>query len=359
MQEVLGTPFTFPVYIRPLLFYKLIMPRKSRIDAPGALHHIIARGIERSKIFQDSKDRNIFLDRLGGIVLETETSCFAWALIPNHFHLLLKTGQVPIATVMRRLLTGYAVTYNRRHRRHGHLFQNRYKSILCQEDNYLLELVRYIHLNPMRAGIVKDIEELDKYPFCGHSVIMGRVKNDWQEIKWVLKYYDERLWIARRRYRAFVQRGVSQGKRDDLIGGGLIRSSGGWSAVKEMRKAKIFQKSDERILGDGEFVDQVLIAAQEKMEKKHALISKGYNLDKVVARVSELLDLKPHEIWAPGKERRRVSSRSLLCYWAVRYLNVNMTELSKFLKLSSSAISLSVKRGERIAHYNGYKLIDH
>jgi putative transposase len=354
----LGTPFTFPVYTGPLLLYKLIMPRKSRIDTPGALHHIIARGIERSKIFHDSKDRNNFLDRLGGIVLETETRCFAWTLIPNHFHLLLKTGHVPIATVMRRLLTGYAVTYNRRHRRHGHLFQNRYKSILCQEDNYLLELVRYIHLNPMRAGIVKDIEELDKYPFCGHSVIMGRVKNDWQDIKWVLKYYDKRLWAARIRYRAFVQKGASQGKRDDLIGGGLIRSSGGWSAVKEMRRTKIFQKSDERILGDGEFVDQVLITAQEEMEKKTALISKGYDLAKVAERVSELLKLKPNEIWGPGKERRRVNSRSLLCYWAVRYLDLNMMELSKILGLSSSAISLSVKRGEKIAHNNGYKLID-
>ena len=174
-----------------------------------------------------------------------------------------------------------------------------------------------------------------------------------------MKYYDERLWVARRRYRAFVQKGISQGKRDDLTGGGLVRSSGGWSAVKEMRKAKIFQKSDERILGDGDFVDQVLSAAQEEMEKRNALISQGYDLDKVAARVSELLELKPHEIWAPGKEHRRVNSRSLLCYWAVRDLDLNMTELSKRLELSLSAVSLSVKRGERIAQDNGYKLIDH
>ena len=88
------------------------MPRKSRIDAPGALHHIIARGIERSDIFRDNTDRNNFLDRLGGIVKESNTSCFGWALIPNHFHLVLRTGDVPIATVMRRLLTGYAVSHN-------------------------------------------------------------------------------------------------------------------------------------------------------------------------------------------------------------------------------------------------------
>ena len=103
------------------------MPRKARIDAPGALHHIIVRGIERGIIFEDDWDRNRFVDRLGGIVEETGTRCLAWALISNHFHLLLKTGRVPVATVMRRLLTGYAVNFNRRHRRYGHLFQNRYK----------------------------------------------------------------------------------------------------------------------------------------------------------------------------------------------------------------------------------------
>jgi REP element-mobilizing transposase RayT len=119
------------------------MPRKARIDAPGALHHIIVRGIERQRIFSDDQDRDNFVERLGNIVTETQTFCFAWALIPNHAHILLRTGQTPLATIMRRLLTGYGVSYNRRHRRHGHLFQNRYKSILCQvadpplEERYL------------------------------------------------------------------------------------------------------------------------------------------------------------------------------------------------------------------------------
>lgn len=113
------------------------MPRRSRIDVPGALHHIIGRAIKRSRIFWDDTDRNEFLERLAGIIEQTDTRCYAWALMPNLFYLLLKTGRIPIATVMRRLLTGYVGFYNRRHRRYGHLFQNRYKSILCQEDAYL------------------------------------------------------------------------------------------------------------------------------------------------------------------------------------------------------------------------------
>ncbi len=120
----------------------------------------------------------IFLERLGTILKETSTPCYGWALIPNHFHLILRTGKVPISTVMRRLLTGYAVSFNRRHRRYGHLFQNRFKSILCQEDPYLKELVSYIHLNPLRAKIVVDLKELAKYPYSGHSAIKGKKGSD-------------------------------------------------------------------------------------------------------------------------------------------------------------------------------------
>jgi putative transposase len=141
------------------------MPRKTGIDAPGALHHIIVRGIERKKIFKDDDDRLKFLERLGSILLDTKTQCLAWSIIPNHFHLLLRTGPTPISLVMRRLLTGYAIYFNRRYHRSGHLFQNRYKSVLCQEDTYLLELVRYIHLNPLRAKLVKKYKELQTYIF--------------------------------------------------------------------------------------------------------------------------------------------------------------------------------------------------
>jgi len=155
------------------------MPRGSRIDAAGAVQHIMVRGIERAKIFASDPDRNQFIQRLSDILSDTKTTCYAWSLMPNHFHLLLRTGETPISNVIRRLLTGYAIGYNLRHRRTGHLFQNRFKSVLCQEDAYLWELVRYIHLNPVRAGLVKDLKELDRYPYSGHSVLMGIMTNTW------------------------------------------------------------------------------------------------------------------------------------------------------------------------------------
>jgi putative transposase len=290
------------------------MPRKSRIDAAGAIHHAMVRGIERGAVFRDNTDRDNFLERLGGILRDAKAICYAWALIPNHFHLLLRTGPVAISTIMRRLLTGYALWYNRRHHRNGHLFQNRFKSILCQEDLYLLELVRYIHLNPIRARLVKDLDELGRYPFCGHSVIMGKIKRPWQDTEGVLGMFGENLRAARRAYRLFVEKGITEGRRRDLTGGGLLRSAGGWEGVKALREEKVYQRNDERILGDGDFVGRVLASAEEAMEKRYALRSRGVNLAYIASRVSRVLGVKPEEVWAEGKYRRIVEARSLLCY---------------------------------------------
>jgi len=126
------------------------MPRLARLDAPGVVHHVIIRGIERRKIFRDSKDRNDMVDRLADLLPATHTSCYAWAFLSNHAHFLLRSGDKGLSTLMRRLLTGYAVRFNRRRSRHGQLFQNRYKSIVCQEDMYLKEEKGQIMLDNYR-----------------------------------------------------------------------------------------------------------------------------------------------------------------------------------------------------------------
>ncbi len=328
------------------------MPRKARIDAPGALHHIIVRGIERRKIFRDDSDRDNFLDRLGMILEDTQTRCFAWALIPNHFHLLLRTGGVPISRVMQRLLTGYAISFNHRYRRHGHLFQNRYKSILCQEDTYLLELVRYIHLNPLRAKITKTLKDLEKYPYSGHSAIFKKGYRAWQDTEYVLKRFDETVDRAKKRYREFVKKGVNQGHRNELVGGGLIRSSGGWVAVKAFRKAKLFQKSDERILGDDEFVKKVLVAAEEKMERRYQLKAEGIDFQILSKKVAALTGVEAETILSRGRQRKTVQARSLLCYWATEELGKTQSEIGLTFKMTQAAVSLAIKRGKKFVLEN-------
>lgn len=334
------------------------MPRQARIDAPGAVHHIIARGIERGEIFRDDQDRDAFLKKLGELVTETKTQCFAWALIPNHFHLLLKTGNVPIATVMRRLMTSYAVGHNLRHHRSGHLFQNRYKSILCQADVYLKELVRYIHLNPLRAGLVKDMDALDRYRFSGHGSIMGKTENGWQSVNEVLLLFGSKSAAARRSYREFVVKGVEMGRQPELVGGGLVRSVGGWSEVRSLRKAGIFQKSDERILGDSYFVQTVLAEGRESMDKRYAIAAKGITFEHVISLVSDLLSVHPNELFGPSKNRTVVKGRSLLCFWLVREFGMSMTEVANRLKIAVPTVSVAVRKGERIATGEALDLSD-
>ena len=149
------------------------MPRLARLDIAGLLQHVIVRGIERRDIFNDDQDRQFFVERFNLLLRETDVRCYAWAILPNHSHLLFMPNVKPLSHFMRRLLTGYAVYFNRRNKRAGHLFQNRYKSIVCEEEPYLLELVRYIHLNPLRGEIVASLDGLDLYPWSSHPVLLG------------------------------------------------------------------------------------------------------------------------------------------------------------------------------------------
>ncbi len=136
------------------------MPRGPRLDYPGALHHVIARGVERRRIFRSDHDRSRFVGCLVELVTSTGAALYAWALMPNHF--LLRTGELPLSQLVHRWLTHYVRNFNLIHRRAGHLFQDRFKNTLLEEDSYLLELVRYIHLNPVRSQLPVTIESLDE-----------------------------------------------------------------------------------------------------------------------------------------------------------------------------------------------------
>ncbi len=237
------------------------------------------------------------------------------------------------------------------------MFQNRYKSILCQEDSYLLELMRYIHLNPLRAKMVMSLSEHDKYAYCGYSALMGKIPRGFQDTGYVLRFFGNNLPSARKAYRIYVKKGIAQGRRPDLVGGGLLRSAGGRSAVRAMRSMKDPMKSDERILGDSEFVQNVLDKAQERLQERYWLKAQGNNLEKIASRVSSELGIAPEQLWATDKHSATVKARSLLCYWAVSKLGFSTTGLSKELGISQPAVSISVKRGEKIAKVEQLKLV--
>ena len=312
------------------------MPRLSRIDIPGLLQHVIVRGIERRNIFNDDDDRQHFVDRFTALCAETGVRCYAWALLSNHFHLLLMPTTTSLAVFMRRLLTGYAVSFNRRNRRSGHLFQNRYKSIVCEEEPYLLELVRYIHLNPLRAGIVSTLTELEDYRWTGHAILMGNRQCAEQDTDAILALFGRNTKTARQSYRQFVADGIKTGHREDLVGGGLKRSQGD-------RSNSEYESFDERVLGCGDFVDSLNL--QDSLRDR---VQKPVSLDLLVDVVAAVVDLDSDSVTTPGKCRAPAAARGIICHLATFELGYSGKDVGMFLNLGPTGVSLAARRGKKI-----------
>lgn len=311
------------------------MPRSARIDIPDLLQHVIVRGIEKRDIFLGDDDRLDFVTRLSALLETTGVECLAWALIPNHFHLLLRTADVPLSNFMRRLLTGYAVTFNLRHHRTGHLFQNRYKSIVCDEETYLLELIRYIHLNPLRAGLVATIDDLDRYPWCGHMSLMGNAEFAGQATMEVLARFGRTRAAAVKRYWAFINDGVAIGRRDDLVGIGLLRS--GESFDGELR--------DSRVLGGGEFVEQVLRQTGEMGGDKPRA------LDEIIQVILDYLKISLIELLSRKRTAPLADARGIICH--VAYLSGHRgVDIASRLNVSGAGVTVAARRGRDLFDNN-------
>jgi REP element-mobilizing transposase RayT len=315
------------------------------------------RGIERKPIFLDDQDRNALVDRLALVLPETQTACYAWVFMDNHAHFLFRSPPAGISHVMRRLMTGYAGYFNRRHFRHGPLFQNRFKSVLCQENAYFKELVRYIHLNPLRAGAVDDLKSLAALPYCGHGGLLGKNLRPWHDADFVLSGFGDSVRASRKRYIDFMKAGLNMGRRDDLTGGGLVRSLGGWEAVRAAFPSKESrQKSDQRILGDGDFVQSILNQAKENLSGKYLLAAKGIDKKTALEKASALFGVAPEWVLAKSRQRPLADARSLYCYWAAKKLGVSQAELACELSMTSGGVTHAVNRGRRIAMENKYIL---
>ena len=320
------------------------MPRSARLDAPGVLHHVMGRGIEKRKIFLNDEDRSDFVVRLASLAQNGAMDIYAWALLPNHFHLLCKTKNQPLSAGMRKLLTGYAVNFNKRHRRHGHLFQNRFKSIVCQEDRYLLELVRYIHLNPLRAGLIRNLRELDTYSWCGHGSLMGISESRWQATEYVLSFYGNN-GSRRKEYRNFIARGRKLGRRPELVGGGLVRSLGGWSEVLAKRSRGMKQASDQRILGDSDFVEEITAQSNDLVKNSLRISRPQLDINDLAQRVCTKYNLTPVELCSGSRRQDGVQARRALSWIAVRELGFSGADVARFLGVTNSCITRFVSAG--------------
>jgi putative transposase len=312
------------------------MPRLARIDIPGLLHHVIVRGIEKRPIFLDDQDREAFLSRMAQLLAETGTDCYAWALLDTHFHLLVQPHTTRLSSVMRRLLTGYAVVFNLRHKRAGHLFQNRYKSIVCDGDSYFLELVRYIHLNPWRAGIVGTLEGLDYYPWSGHRQLLGQPARKLINEEKVLSLFSKGRKAARQQYRQFIIDGIEHPSSLELSGGGKRISQ---AVDPGLGDDTLF---DERILGGRDFVERVLsLAGQAEGGERRTLAE-------IIEQVATYFCVASGSLRKPGKERTLSQAKAVVCYVAIKEQGLKGTEVSSMLGCTPGAVSHATRRGEQI-----------
>jgi hypothetical protein len=293
-------------------------------------------------------------------------------------------------------MTGYAVTFNRRHKRSGHLFQNRYKSVICEEDPYLLELIRYIHLNPLRSGLVKDLKELDRYLWSGHSTILGKKKNPLilpdksnkhkkekiftplnptdighltvaenpacpvapadgtgvnpvrnisfaeKTIEDVLFHFGATKRVVRRRYRRFVKNGIDQGTRRDLQGGGLVRSAGGDKRGLLGRKKEEREKGDARILGSGDFVSRMLHESNKEFEKRTL---NRPTLKAIIEEVTTRFGISSIALFSGSRNRQVSKGRAVISYLAVKKAGYTQKEVGDSLNVSRIAVKNSIQRG--------------
>ena len=318
------------------------MPRAGRLHICGGLYHVIGRGLERRKVFNQGVDKLDFLDRLGSNLSRYHCQCIAWALMSNHYHLLIRTGADPLSRMMQALLGGYATSYNKRYGRSGYLFQNRFKSILCDEENYFLELVRYIHLNPLKADMVKDFNSLSYYPWTGHAGILGHKPYPWHNVDEVLVKFGTKFSSSRKAYLDFVKRGLNDNK--DLSGGGLIRSYSAWESIRSYRKEHKLRIGDERILGERAFVEVSLKEDELKQSENTLLREFGWDLEKLIDTVCQHYAIDPGQITKKGRNNNLSHAKAAICHLAMTYLNISTSQIGRRLKISQPAVSIAARK---------------
>ena len=316
------------------------MPRAPRLDYPGALHHVMVRGIERGAIFRTDDDRAHFLEELAGPVVDSAAGLYAWALMPNHAHALLRTGTMSISSLAQCWLGSYAGTFNRIHRRSGYLFQSRFKNILVEEDAYLLELVRYIHLNPVRSRLPVTIESLDSYPWTGHAVLLGHRELPAQDTDFVLRRFGRTVGEARKAYVEYVRQGV--GSTLDLDGGGLRRSTAAWEFVTKLTRGRERWAFDERVLGGSDFVAAVLQRA-DAPAPCHVRNAPEL-IDRLCRRVAERFGVSSQEIASRSLRREVLAARAVVSHLAVCHHGLSLSAVGRCLGVSKQSIARAIVR---------------
>lgn len=298
------------------------MARKPRVHYPGALYHVISRGNQRQTIFRADADRRRYLELLNHYRARYQFQLRAYVLMSNHVHLLMEVEKHPLAKIMQGLQQSYTLYFNRKYKLVGHLFQGRYKDILCDRDSYLLELVRYIHLNPVRSKIATDPVD---YAWSSHGDYLnsGTAKGAAMvQSEWILNQFAPNLAQARRKYEEFVLDGIGAGHRDDL-----------------------YDVKEQRFLGDDQFVEKIIRSLD--LDPPPTI---RVDMSAIETAVSRRYKYPVELLHSRSKEHRGSFARAVVAYLGQELGTIRLNEVAARYGRDQVTLSLGIKRlRERLA----------
>jgi len=288
------------------------MARKPRIHFPGAVYHVMLRGNGGQEIFYSSRDRSRMVLLLQAGVERYGHRIHAFCLMPNHIHLAIQVGETPLSKIMQNLSVRYTLKINASQKRSGHLFQGRYKAILIDADQYLLQLIRYIHNNPVRARLV---DRCGAYPWSSHRAYCGEEVIPWVTTEWVMGQFAEQGETAYLLYRDFIHQGASEGQRAEFHQGSI----------------------EGRLLGDDHFAEEALTKAEQKFQVRHSL-------EQLIEAVCTVYRITPYRLAEPGRKRDLSEPRAVVAYMALEADHLTLTALAAALNRELSGLSQAAGR---------------
>ncbi len=292
------------------------MARKARVEYPGAFYHVMTRGNQKGSIFKDDKDRLRFLQKLIEYKEKYGFSLYAYILMKNHIHLLIETKNAPLSKIMQGFLQSYTQWYNGKYRTVGHLFQGRYKAILCDKKMYLLNLIRYIHLNCVRAGLVRNPVE---YKWSSHRIYLGYEESKLIDIDFILSHFSRNKQEAVQMYEIFVLEWLGDSSKDEF-----------------------YNVIDQRFLGEGDFVVEVKNRIGEELQEKDAIRNKV--LDEIASGVEQLTGVGLDDLRGRSRGKEKIEARGLFICLALIYSKSKRGEIASYLDRTSKMVSYLEKK---------------
>jgi putative transposase len=310
-----------------------------RFEHAGSLVHIMARGLDGKNIFIDEHDKQEFLVRFARIRRECGYRCLSWCLMPNHYHLFLRTNEQPMSALMRPLNGGYARWFNHKYHRRGYLFQDRFKSMLCQDQDYARQLIRYIHLNPVRSGEVGSIEMLAKWPWCGHGYLLntpGAAGISFQDRNEALRRFGSLPDRAVSLYVKYLKEGIDKAHPEtagSLSEDALFEIAGshkGWPAV----------------IGDADFAKNAMSCHPVAVHRRHRQADYQNVLESIAKQVTARCEIPKSLLFQKGRRDKRSQARELFCCRAHDEEKIPYGIIARYLKGTIPPIMLLARRGK-------------